>query len=65
MAIFSAYLVKTEDVVLEVLNGKQTRFGLVFMATEEDASRAIADLNKAMIREKEIVVYSPTMNFKK
>jgi RNA recognition motif-containing protein len=43
------FSISTDDVVIECRDGKNTGFGLAFLANEEDAATAIESLHKEYI----------------
>lgn len=58
---FDGFPIQSSDIIIEENEGKRTGFGLVFMPTEEDAERAIGELDRKEIGTRWIGLSTPTL----
>ena len=58
---FEGYPIQSSDIVIEETDGRRTGFGLVFMPTEDDAEKAIGELDRKEIGTRWIGLSTPQL----
>ena len=54
--LFREFKMKSDDVIIEIFNGKKTGYALVFFDSEDSANNAKANYNGSMIKNRYIEI---------